>query len=230
MSMILDNVMAQERDALMSEYLFPEGFGRGVNVPPYCAVPKFEILKTTPSHLRGRYPIQVEELEHDGSTKDTGKAFVQTCAGLKYKFLWAHVDNENYRDDYLRFLRDYYHLALPELPGSYHVDHLFNRERARDLHLPFVRMVLLPGSINMSHGAGYEKARTQGGIGTPGNQRGIDEIMLLKLWGVPTPRKNMPLSSEIRGHLQRMSVIFHIPCPELERSVRELMAVASFRP
>jgi hypothetical protein len=228
--MILDGVMAQERDALMSEYLFPEGFGKGTQVPPYCAVPDFEVLKRTPSHLRARYPIQIEELGQNPSTKRLGYAFVQICPGLKYKFLWVHVDNENYRDDYLRFLRDYHHLALADLPGSYHVDHLFNRERARALRLPFIRMILLPGSINMSHGAGYEKSRTQGGIGTPGNQRGIDEIVLMKLWGVASPRKNMPVSPEIRGHLQRMSVIFGITYSELERNVQELMEVASFRP
>ncbi len=218
--MTLADVMAQEREALMAEYAAPP------QVPPYCAVPDFDVLARTPSILRGRHPVHVEEVP--GSR--AGSAFVQSCPTLGYKFLWAHADNDDYRADYLRFLRTQHGMTLDALPETHHVDHLYNRARARDMGLPFIRMVLLPRSINTSHGAGYEKARTRGGIGTPGRQRGIDEIVLMKLWGIRSPRKGMPLSPEMQMHVARMAVLFGVPAAEVERNIRELMEVAAFRP
>jgi hypothetical protein len=220
--------MAQERAALMAEYLFPEGLPglQGANVPPYAAIPDFEVLKTTPRYLRIKHPVQISELF--GTQR--GHAFIQSCPTLGYNFLWTHVDNNNYRADYVLFLQQQYKMSVTALPETHHVDHLFNRERARDRGLRYVRMVLLPRSVNTSHGAGYEKSRTQGGLGTQGVQRGIDEIMLFKLWGIPSPRKGMPLSPEMQAHIIRMAAVFGIPAAEVERNVQELMEVASFRP
>lgn len=223
--MTLEDVRIKEREALMAEFLFPEGAFAKMQVPPYCAVPDFQVLETTPTFLRTRYPIRTENL-----SGREGKAWIQICDGLKYKFLWAHVDNDDYRDDYLSFLMKYHQMKISAIPDSYHVDHLFNRARAREMKLPFVRMGLLPQSINTSHGAGYEKQRTHGAIGTPGNQRGIDEIVLMKLWDIPSPRKNQPLTPAIEAHLDRMSMLFGIQKAELLRNVNELMKVAAFRP
>jgi hypothetical protein len=223
--MTLADVMAREREALMTEYLFEQGLAR-VQVPPYSAVPDFEVLIRTPTTLRTRHPVRVDEL----SGARRGRAFVQICPSLNYKFLWVHADNDDYRADYVTFLQNHYGMSIQALPEAYHVDHLYNRARARQLALPYIRLVLLPREVNTSHGAGYEKSRTLGGLGTPGNQRGIDEISLMKLWGVATPRKGMPLSPEIVAHARRMSMLFGIPPAEIERNIRELMDVASFRP
>jgi hypothetical protein len=225
--MTLAEVMARERDALMAEYLFPEGIaGAGVNVPPYAAVPNFELLKTTPRYLRAKHPVHMSEL----SGAQRGHAFVQTCPTLGYSFLWTHVENNNYRADYVLFLQQQYAMSVTALPGTHHVDHLFNRERARAFGLPYVRMVMLPQGVNTSHGAGYEKSRTHGGLGTEGRQRGIDEIMLLKLWGISSPRRGMPLSPEMQAHAIRMAAMFGISAAEVERNIHELMQVASFQP
>jgi len=223
--MTFDDIMAMERNALLREYAVPIGFAR-INVPPYVAVPDFDVLKATPSELRARCPIDVEHLKNG----QPGQAFVQICPSLNYRFLWTHVDNNKYRDDYLTYIRDYHYMPVTSLPQGLHVDHLFNRARARSMQLPFVRMALLPASINCSHGAGYERSRTRGGIGTPGNQKGIDEIVLMKLFGIASPGKDAPLRPEIFAHLTQMSVMFGIPVAELERNVRELMDVAAFRP
>lgn len=223
--MTLAGVMAREREALMTEYLFEQGLAR-VQVPPYSAVPDFDVLIRTPTSLRTRHPVRVDEL----SSAKRGRAFVQICPSLNYKFLWVHADNDDYRADYVTFLQNYYGMTIQALPEAYHVDHLYNRARARQLALPYIRMVLLPREVNTSHGAGYEKSPTLGGLGTPGNQRGIDEISLMKLWGVATPHKGMPLSPEIVAHARRMSMLFGIPAAEIERNIRELMDVASFRP
>jgi hypothetical protein len=226
--MTLDDIMAQERAALMSEYLFPEGVSgvAGANVPPYAAIPNFDVLKETPRYLRGRHPIRVVEI----SSAQRGQAFAQICPTLSYKFLWTHVDNNNYRADYISFLQEHYEMSILALPDTHHVDHLYSRERARQRKLPYVRMILLPRSINTSHGAGYEKSRTHGVGGAEGVQRSIDEIMLLKLWGISTPRKGMPITAEMQAHAVRMSALFGIPAAEIERNIHELMDVASFRP
>ena len=209
----------------MAEYLFPEGAVAKMQVPPYCAVPDFQVLEKTPTFLRTRYPIRIQAL-----AGREGKAWVQVCDGLKYKFLWAHVDDDDYRDDYLKFLVNHHGIKISAIPDDYHVDHLYNRARAREMKLPFVRMGLLPRSVNTSHGAGYEKQRTRGSIGTPGNQRGIDEILLMKLWDIQSPRKGQPLGPTMQAHLDRMASLFGIPRAELLRNVTELMDVAAFRP
>jgi hypothetical protein len=221
----LEDIRIQEREALMTEYLFPEGAFAKMQVPPYCAVPDFHVLETTPRSLRTRYPIRVEVL-----AGKEGKAWVQTCDGLKYKFLWAHVDDDDYRDSYLKFLVTHHRMNISAIAENYHVDHLYNRARAREMKLPFVRMGLLPRSVNTSHGAGYEKQRTHGAIGTPGNQRGIDEILLMKLWDIPSPRKGQSLTPAMQAHLDRMANLFGIPRAELLRNVADLMEVAAFRP
>ncbi|MBV9158551.1 MAG: hypothetical protein JO097_19995, partial [Acidobacteriaceae bacterium] len=84
------DVMNAERAALLAEYTFQESFS-GLNIPPYSAVPDLEIVKRTPSTIRSRYPVTFTPL----SEKRAGQAWVQSCDGLKYKFLWAHVDNDD---------------------------------------------------------------------------------------------------------------------------------------
>lgn len=59
--MNLSDIMTLERTALLQEYLLPLG-AAAINVPPYVAIPDFEVLKTTPSDLRLRFPITVEPL------------------------------------------------------------------------------------------------------------------------------------------------------------------------
>ena len=216
--MNLDDVMAEERQAIMAEYA-------AVNIPPFSAVAELEVVASTPISLRCRFPVTIRELPG----QKPGQAFVQSCAGLRYRFLWVHVDNDAYRADYETFLRREHHMTSPSLPARLHVDHLFNRARARDLGLSFIRTVLLPAAINVSHGAGYEKSRTRGGIGTIGRQRCIDEIALMKLWGVASPRRGMPPTPEMQAYVGRMAAMSGLPASEIERNIAELMRVASFR-
>jgi hypothetical protein len=224
--MIIADVIGQERDALMSEYLFPEGVLGGENVPPYCAAPDIQRIVSTPRYLRQKHPVRIEELAGDRK----GRAFVQHCPSLQYHFLWAHVTNDEYRNDYIQFLKSHHGIKVPVLPLTHHVDHLFNCKRAQAMQLPWVRMGLVPKNVNSSHGGGYERARTQGGIGTTGRQRGIDDVVLMKLWGVFSPRKGIPLTSEMIAHAQRMAGLFGLPTAEIERNIHELMDVAKFRP
>lgn len=224
MSLTLAAVKDRERDALLAEYLFPNGVLGNVQVPPYAAIPDIRTLTTTPSQLRARHPVFIEPFPGN----DTAAGFVQLCPGLDYKFLWLLPEDEGYRTTYEAFLRKYHGLA--DMPGGYDVDHLFNRARASDFGLAFVRMVLLAPGENRSHGAGYEASRTRGHIGARGRARGIDEIMLLKLCGIRSPRKGRPLTAEMYTHIQRIAALFGISPLEIERNIRELMEVAAFRP
>ena len=220
MPMTVSEVQRQERDALLGEYLIPVGI---LQIPPYVAIAAISDLTSTPSSLRAKYPLAI--VPFPGS--DTAMGFVQHCPSLNYKFLWLRPEDNGYQTKYKSFLEQ--HHGVKTIPSGYDVDHLFNRARAIDLGLSYVRMVVLGPGENRSHGAAYEKSRTGGHIGTPGNQRGIDEVMLMKLCGIRSPRKNRPLSSEMLAHIQRIGAMFGIPPLEIERNIRELMAVAAFR-
>lgn len=223
MSASLEVVRRRERDALLGEYAIPLGVS-GIHVPPYVAISSISDLTGTPSDLRGRYPVGVEAFP----TGNIAQGFVQSCASLNYKYLWLPPGDDGYRDKYIAFLKRYHDIKAA--PAAYDVDHLFSRERAIALELTHVRMVLLGPGENRSHGAGYEKSRTAGGIGTPGNPRGIDEITLMKLCGIQSPRKNHPLTPEMLGHVQKIAAMFGLSPMDIERNIRDLMEVAAFRP
>ncbi len=216
-------IRAMERAALLGEYAIP--IGRiGLNIPPYVAIPEISILTSTPSAIRQVHPLVIKPFP----TPDLNCGFVQICPTLNYVFLWLPPEDEHYRDVYGQFL-DAYHGVKEPMTG-FDVDHLFNRARAIAMRLKFVRMVLLGPGENRSHGASYEAARTKGGVGTEGLERGIDEVTLMKLCGVRSPRKGRPLTAAMQAHIARIAATFGIPPLEIERNIRELMEVAAFRP
>jgi hypothetical protein len=154
------------------------------------------------------------------------KALVQHCPTLGYRFLWCHVDNNSYRRHYVRFLQHEYKWGRSSLPRDWHVDHAFNRARARDLELNWVRMMLLPGSINMSHGAGYEKGRTRSPIpGTAGRDRKLDEVTLAKASGLKSPRRGEPLSAELEAYARRIAHKHGLPAQVVIDNIYELLAI-----
>lgn len=217
--MDLAAIMVMERDTLLGEYALG-------NVPPYAAVSELDDVVRTPSVLRIQHPCWFARL--DGAAPD--RAMVQHCPSLAFRFLWCHVDDDAYRAHYLAFANAEHGAGLTDLPQTLHVDHLFNRERARALDLAWIRMVLLPRGVNTSHGAGYEKSRTNGLIGRAGRARGVDEVNLMKLCGVRTPRKGMPLPAEAFVHASRMAEIFGLSAEEIARNIEDLMEVAAFEP
>ena len=96
--MTLDQVIQAERQAIVTESLLPTGItGSGAPMLAYSAVEDPEMLATTPSGLRTRFPVMIESLP-GRPRRDT---FVQICPKLDYRFLWARGDNEQYRRDYL---------------------------------------------------------------------------------------------------------------------------------
>jgi hypothetical protein len=214
--------MDRERAALLGESLIKDPI-LGEAPMPYAAVTEPEVLVQTPMFLRAKHPVTLETLEG----RDRNMAFVQVCASLNYKFLWVHTTNDDYREDYITFLRDV-HKVKETLPQDLHADHLYNRERAKQLQTPYIRMVLAPKGINTSHGAGYEKSRTRNRLGRVGRDHTMDEITLMKLCGIPSPRKGQPLTSEMMAHVHEVAQLYGMQVSEIQRSIQDLMQVAAF--
>lgn len=217
--MDLNTIMAAEREALIGELVLG-------TAPPYSALTDLDDVVRTPTFLRFRHPCVLESLNGVAP----GRAMVQHCPSLDYRFLWCHVDDDAYRDDYVAFINATYGAGLDRLPETQHVDHLCNRERARAVGLFWIRMVLLPRGVNTSHGAGYEKSRTNGLAGAARGARSVDPINFLKLCGVRTPRKGMPLSAEVHAHAARMAGILNEPVEGIIASIEHMMEVAAFEP
>ncbi len=223
-SVTIQEVMQQEIDALLGESLIRHpilGFG----LLPFAAVTEPNVLVRSPTFLRSLHPVKLENLPG----RERSAAFVQVCPSLKYKFLWVHESNECYRDDYKTFLGTF-HGVTEELPREIVVDHLYNRDRAETLGTPFIRTVLAHSSINSSQGAGYEKARSRNGLGAFGRDHKMDSVILMKLCGMRSPRKNRPLTAEMQSHIQRVAAIYGLSVKEMEEEIADLMNVAAFTP
>lgn len=222
--MNIREVMQYEGGALLGEWAVSVkilGFG----VLPFAAVTEPEVLVRSPIFVRSVHPVSLENL----SGRDRNVAFVQTCPSLKYKFLWVHADNDNYRDDYKSFLRGV-HRVTEELPRGIAVDHLYNRARAKRLGTPWIRLVLAEGGINSSHGAGWEKQRSRSGVGRSGRDHTMDTLILLKLCGMTSPRKGQPLTADMHAKIHLVAEKYGIAAEEIEKDIEDLMKVASFKP
>jgi hypothetical protein len=205
-------IMESERLALVKEQ-------RLAGMPSYSAVGDLATICNTPTPLRRQHPVNLEALG-DGS-------FIQVCPSLGYRSLWTHVTNDGYRDSYARFLAT--SSAAPiALPSDLHVDHLYNRERARAFGLTYIRMVLLPNSINTSHGAGYEKRRTHG-PGVEQRSRKIDTIMLMKLFGFRSPPVSGRVTPELIGFANLVAPMIGATPNELVTEVMNLLEVSRFK-
>jgi len=220
----IKDVMNQERAALLGESIIKDPVS-GLEILPYAAVTDPEILVRTPTFLRSVHPV----LLHDLEGHDRAMTFVQVCPSLRYKFLWVHADNKGYRSDYRDYLQKI-HNVTENLPDTVHVDHLYNRDRAKRLKTPFIRLVLCPQGINTSHGAGIEKKRTSAGLGRPGRDHKLDEIILMKLCGLRSPRKNQPLTAEMIAHVQAVARLYGMKVGDIQTIIRELIDVANFEP
>src|SRR5579863_1027744 len=198
--MNIRDVMQYESSGLLSEFAVNRQILK-TDVLPYAAVTEPEIVARSPIFVRSVHPVVLESL----AGRDRAAAFIQSCPSLRVKFLWLHADNNDYRNDYKTFLRTVHHVS-EELPKGIAVDHLYNRARAKQLGTPWIRMVLAEGGINSSHGAGYEKQRTQSGMGAPGRDHKMDTMILMKLCGMPSPKKGQPLTAAMRAQIQQVAV------------------------
>lgn len=69
--------------------------------------------------------------------------------------LWVNIKYSGYRKAFKKFLRQYYSVRI--LPSFYHVDHSLARCIARQNHLQYVRLFLIPSYFNIRQGSLVEK-------------------------------------------------------------------------
>ena len=164
--------------------------------PAFSAVNELRWLTDVPHDVRQRHPVNIESLGNNGS-------FVAVCPSLEYCVLWVRATNRRYRAEFEQFLTRVYP-QVGVIPPGYHVDHLFNRKRAVALGLAYIRMALVPAGINISHGGGYERARTGMALGTPGRPRKLENVIMMKLLGFRSP----PLSGVVTDEMQAFAARF----------------------
>jgi len=71
--------------------------------------------------------------------------------------LFVKADEKQYRAIFKEYLARYYNCS-DDLPREYHVDHLYNKKRFQD---KYIRLILLPATINSSWGSNIEKHLTR---------------------------------------------------------------------
>lgn len=214
-STLLSNVHNKERRSLVEE-------GALDVILPYAAVADLETILSTPSTLRRTHPSTLRPLP--GAHPQSAR--IQDCPTLNYRFLWCHVDNSSYRRHYLRFLQHEHGWSGEKIPIDWHVDHIFNRARAKKTQLKWVRMMLLPRSINTSHGAGYEKHRTRSLIlGTPGRSRHVDEVTLAKVCGLQSPQRGKEVSWKLEAYARWIAGKHGLSVPSVIENIQDLLAI-----
>lgn len=209
-------VIQREHDALASET-------RLAQCPPIVAVNQMDDVGRVPSALRWNHPTTVTPLANA-----KGGAFVVDCPSLQSTALWVATANDAYRDDYLAYLNGTYHLNLSKVPAEYDVDHLYNRSRARMYGLQFIRVALVVGSANRSHGGAYEKDITANeALRVRKDMKVMDEISSMKYFGFLSPLRNDPRESEIAAYANFASAKLGLDPAQVRESVRYLRQKAS---
>lgn len=207
--------MDGERRAIIAEMTLAKAH------EPFGAVVDIATVRDVPVEFRGRHPVNLEALG-DGS-------FVQVTPTIEAKVLWVRTDNDKYRESYGQFLALFHPGGPGAIPSDLHVDHLYNRERARTFALNYIRMGLVPGSPNTSHGAGYEKKRTHG-VGRVGRDRSIDTVMMLKALGFRSPPMRGTVTGEMRAFAALLGPQIGVEPGQLLQEIANLVEVANFEP
>jgi hypothetical protein len=209
-------VIQREHDALAAET-------RSAQCPPLVAVNNMDDVARVPSKLRWNHPATVTPLQNS-----RGLAFVVDCPSLESTALWVATGNDDYREDYLRYLRSAFQLDISKVPASYDVDHLYNRSRARMYGLRFIRLALVAGAANRSHGGAYEKdITTNEELRVRKDMKLMDEISCMKYFGFLSPLRNDPRENEIQAYVNFASTKLGLDPAQVRESVLYLREKAS---
>lgn len=180
MSAVLDAYILRQRQALVGEV------GVMGQVPPIVAVLG---LGTLIDFWSRRLPAATF-----APLRGTSNLIVQR--GPTGNWLWIDPAYDGYRAAFGTFLETVQGVTAG-LSSSYHVDHVYNRARARQFGYGLVRMALVSGPVNTDHGRNYEK-----GIGAADRPRRakimklLDAMTELKVFGIQSLRAGASLSDE----------------------------------
>ncbi len=209
-------VIQREHNALAAET-------RVAQCPPLVAVNNMDDVARVPSKLRWNHPTSVTAL-----AGAKGAAFVVDCQSLESTALWVGTANDSYRDDYLKYLTTTYSMDISKVPANYDVDHLYNRSRARMYGLQFIRVALVAGPANRSHGGAYEKdITTNEALRVRKDMKLMDEISSMKYFGFLSPLRNDPRESEIAAYSNFAATKLGLDPAEVRESILYLRKKAS---
>jgi hypothetical protein len=212
----VERVIQREREGLIAETRFAQ-------CPPFVAVNNMDVVAQYPTSLRSKHPAKVNKLQ--GAK---GSAFVVECPSLQSTCLWVATSSGTYREDYLGFLRSVHGLQIAAIPSGFDVDHLYNRSRAQIYMLEFIRLALVRGAANRSHGASYEKDLTRNEAARVRKEMKLmDEISMMKYFGYLSPLRSNPRAAEVRAYANFAASQMGLDADEICKSVQYLRTKAS---
>ncbi len=208
-------VIQREHEALAAET-------RIAQCPPLVAVNNMDDVVRVPSNLRLEHATTVTALA------GAKGSFVVDCPSLQSTALWVGTGNDSYRDDYLLYLNSNYQLNLAKVPAEYDVDHLYNRSRARMYGLQFIRVALVTGPANRSHGASIEKDLTKNeALRVRKDMKVMDEVATMKYFGFLSPTRTDIRESEIAAYANFAATKLGLDPKQIRDSVLYLRQKAS---
>jgi len=181
--------------------------------PPIVAVWSFDVLK----RYWDTYPEAGVTFSPFGKS---GNAVVQN--GPHGAVLWMNPLPDSYRGTFGRFLKTYWGATSDLSNSGYDVDHLYNRERAKQYGYNLVRMFLVASDINRLHGTVYE-----GPLGRaerdrePKSMKLLDAMSELKVLGFP-PVKDRLLTPAHYDAARLASKIYDISFDAAVRALQNL--------
>lgn len=150
-----------------------------------------------------------------GGNQRSHQAWVMKFPWYDSSCLWVSAADGNAKDKYISYLRDSYGWGGHNLPNNIQVDHVFNKQRAHQYQLQWIRLAALESPINASVGASFERLMTQLDLPLQPGERHMELPVFLKFMG-----------SKIhdQGVLEDLSAATGIPVENLRRSVESLIA------
>lgn len=141
--------------------------------------------------------------------------------------LWVNPGSSSYVKYFRIFLTQICGVDDSTLTTLYDIDHLYNRERAKNFGYAYVRMFPVRSDANSSHGAGYEKAMTDADIGRRAkSMKLMDTVSMLKLHNALSPRVRGSFSPTQQTAIQQIAAALQIPASEVEAEIDAMMGRA----
>lgn len=102
--------------------------------------------------------------------------------------LWVSSTYTRYRSAFIKYLKDYFN--IDENINDFHVDHILSKKLFQNKHPEYyIRLCLIPKSINVKYGSLYEKV-----FSNSWEQKDVNGgfhmtyLNLTKIWGIPLPK------------------------------------------
>lgn len=116
--------------------------------------------------------------------------------GPTANWLWYDPVPDDYRRAFQAFLSSIQKVKAA-LPSDIHVDHVYNRTRAKQFGYRLVRMALVAGPVNTDHGRGYEKGMGAADKGRRAkSMKLLDAMTELKVFGVRSLSADAEMNEE----------------------------------